>query len=186
MLCDCQGILEGLLYLPLLVDVSCSSLSYFPCTKHMHLQSDLTRDDCKSLPRPNFTRPLSLPYITGECEPMSTHRCPPSWLFVLQRALCIKELLQHMANAPHFICYSSHQSPATCPSCSQGRVLALLLSSGPPNLSLCKQLHGCLLRCKGSAKKLARNEATRKQCAEISWKRGQYRGNWGGRSSSGL
>lgn len=72
------------------------------------------------------------------------------------------------------------ESPATCPSCSQGKVLALLLSSGPPNLSLCKQLRGCLqalLRCEDSAEKLARDEAMRKRLAEISWKRGQYRGN---------
>lgn len=59
-------------------------------------------------------------------------------------------------------------------------MLAPLLSSGPPNLSVRKRLRGrsqATLRCAGSAEKLARDEAKRNRLAEISWKRGQYRGN---------
>ena len=105
---SCYVVVQGfwrVTWSPLSAPISGHSLevTFLFFTKHMHLQPDLTRDDCKSLPRANFTLPPSLPSVS-----LHFCQCPPSWLFVLRRALCVNELLQHMVNTPHFICYSSH------------------------------------------------------------------------------
>lgn len=163
--------------------ISRCSLGVTLFTQHMHLQSDLTGDDCKSVPRNIFTFPSpSLPSITKEWVPM----CEPAFLSVPSiMAVCSAEDIVYKGITTTYgqhstlhMLFITLESPATCPSCSQGKVLALLLSSGPPNLSLCKQLHGrlqTLLRGEGSAKNLAKDEVIRKRLVEISWKRGQYR-----------